>query len=49
LEVVEGEARIGRVGRVTGRFRKRAAGDPKFRKELLREGIECLLKGDMAG
>ncbi|MFI5176644.1 MAG: DNA-binding protein [Terriglobia bacterium] len=25
----------------------RAGRDPKFRKELLREGIECLVAGDM--
>jgi DNA-binding phage protein len=25
----------------------RLAGDPKFRKELLREGMECLLAGDL--
>ena len=29
-------------------IRARAARDPKFRKELLREGIESLLTGDMA-
>ena len=28
-------------------IRARAARDPKFRKELLREGVECLLMGDM--
>ena len=28
--------------------RARAARDPKFRKELLREGIECMLAGDTA-
>ncbi len=27
-------------------IRARVASDPKFRKELLREGIECLLAGD---
>src|SRR5580698_9446608 len=26
----------------------RVARDPKFRKELLREGIECMLTGDIA-
>jgi DNA-binding phage protein len=29
-------------------IRARVARDPKFRKELLREGIECLLAGDVA-
>lgn len=29
-------------------IRARAERDPKFRKELLREGIECLLSGDIA-
>ena len=29
-------------------IRARVAGDPKFRNELLREGIESLLTGDMA-
>lgn len=29
-------------------IRARVARDPKFRKELLREGIECLLTGDVA-
>ena len=29
-------------------IRARVAGDPKFRKELLREGIECMLTGDIA-
>ena len=29
-------------------IRARAARDPRFRKELLREGIECLLAGDSA-
>src|SRR5436309_2472720 len=29
-------------------IRARAARDPKFRKELLREGIECMLAGDTA-
>jgi DNA-binding phage protein len=29
-------------------IRARVARDPKFRKELLREGIECLLTGDTA-
>jgi DNA-binding phage protein len=28
-------------------IRARAARDPKFRKELLREGIECMLSGDI--
>lgn len=28
-------------------IRARVARDPKFRKELLREGIECLLTGDV--
>jgi hypothetical protein len=27
--------------------RARAARDPKFRKELLREGVNCLLAGDV--
>lgn len=27
-------------------IRARAARDPKFRKELLREGVECMLTGD---
>lgn len=27
--------------------RARATRDPKFRKELLREGVNCLLAGDM--
>jgi len=29
-------------------IRARAIRDKKFRKELLREGVECLLAGDMA-
>ena len=29
-------------------IRARVERDPKFRKELLREGIECLLSGDIA-
>ena len=29
-------------------IRARAARDPKFRKELLREGVECMLTGDTA-
>jgi len=29
-------------------IRARAARDPKFRKELLREGVESMLAGDMA-
>ena len=29
-------------------IRARAARDPKFRKELLREGVECMVTGDMA-
>lgn len=29
-------------------IRTRVERDPKFRKELLREGIECLLTGDIA-
>jgi DNA-binding phage protein len=29
-------------------IRARAARDPKFRKELLREGVECMLGGDTA-
>lgn len=29
-------------------IRARVARDPKFRQELLREGIECLLTGDTA-
>lgn len=29
-------------------IRARAARDPKFRKELLREGVECMLMGDTA-
>jgi DNA-binding phage protein len=29
-------------------IRARAARDPRFRKELLREGVECLLSGDTA-
>jgi DNA-binding phage protein len=29
-------------------IRARVARDPKFRKELLREGIECMLTGDIA-
>ena len=29
-------------------IRARAARDSKFRKELLREGIDCLLAGDIA-
>lgn len=28
-------------------IRARVARDPKFRKELLREGIECMLSGDI--
>jgi DNA-binding phage protein len=28
-------------------IRARVARDPKFRKELLREGIECMLGGDL--
>lgn len=28
--------------------RARAARDPKFRKELLREGVQCMLAGDTA-
>ena len=28
--------------------RARVQRDPKFRKELLREGIECMLNGDVA-
>jgi DNA-binding phage protein len=29
-------------------IRTRVERDPKFRKELLREGIECMLTGDIA-
>jgi DNA-binding phage protein len=29
-------------------IRARVARDPKFRKELLREGIQCMLAGDIA-
>ncbi len=29
-------------------IRARASRDPKFRKELLREGVESMLSGDMA-
>ena len=29
-------------------IRARAARDPRFRKELLREGVECMLTGDTA-
>ena len=29
-------------------IRARAERDPKFRKELLREGVECMLGGDVA-
>jgi hypothetical protein len=29
-------------------IRARAARDPKFRKELLREGVECMVTGDTA-
>ncbi len=29
-------------------IRARVTRDPKFRKELLREGIECMLNGDTA-
>jgi DNA-binding phage protein len=29
-------------------IRARVARDPKFRRELLREGIECMLSGDIA-
>ena len=29
-------------------IRARAERDPKFRRELLREGIECMLSGDIA-
>jgi DNA-binding phage protein len=29
-------------------IRARVTRDPKFRKELLREGIECMLTGDIA-
>jgi DNA-binding phage protein len=29
-------------------IRARAARDPRFRKELLREGVECMLAGDTA-
>jgi DNA-binding phage protein len=29
-------------------IRARVERDPKFRKELLREGIECMLTGDVA-
>jgi len=29
-------------------IRARAERDPKFRKELLREGVECMLGGDIA-
>ncbi|MGH9667411.1 MAG: transcriptional regulator [Bryobacteraceae bacterium] len=29
-------------------IRARAKRDPKFRKELLRKGIECMLSGDIA-
>ena len=29
-------------------IRARVARDPKFRKELLREGVECMLSGDIA-
>jgi DNA-binding phage protein len=29
-------------------IRARAARDPKFRKELLREGVECMIAGDTA-
>ena len=29
-------------------IRARVERDPKFRKELLREGIECMLSGDIA-
>jgi len=31
-----------------GTVRARAARDSKFRKELLREGVQCLLAGDSA-
>jgi DNA-binding phage protein len=31
-----------------GTIRSRAERDPKFRKELLREGIESMLSGDIA-
>jgi DNA-binding phage protein len=31
-----------------GTVRARAARDPKFRKELLREGTECFLAGDVS-
>ena len=29
-------------------IRARATRDPRFRKELLREGVECMLAGDIA-
>lgn len=29
-------------------IRARATRDPEFRKELLRDGIECVLTGDLA-
>jgi DNA-binding phage protein len=29
-------------------IRARAERDPRFRKELLREGLECMLSGDIA-
>ena len=29
-------------------IRARVERDPKFRKELLREGVECMLAGDVA-
>jgi DNA-binding phage protein len=29
-------------------IRSRAERDPRFRKELLREGVECMLGGDIA-
>ncbi len=29
-------------------IRARAVRDPKFRKQLLREGVECMLRGDIA-
>ncbi|HUI79010.1 MAG TPA: hypothetical protein VLY24_13885 [Bryobacteraceae bacterium] len=29
-------------------IRARVARDPKYRKELLREGVECMLAGDVA-
>jgi DNA-binding phage protein len=28
-------------------MQERIAGDPAYRKELLREGVECLLSGDL--